>query len=67
MSNDNQTVLADINAVKRQTGFKSSQTIYNKMANEGFPRPIPVGARTRRWIAAEVEAWIQSRIEARGA
>jgi predicted DNA-binding transcriptional regulator AlpA len=34
------------------------------MNEEGFPRPISVGARTKRWIMAEVEAWIQARIEA---
>ena len=64
MNADTQTVLIDINAVKRQTGFRSTQTIYTKMDEEGFPRPIPVGVRTKRWIAAEVEAWIQAKIEA---
>lgn len=64
MSVDTQTVLIDINAVKRQTGFRSTQTIYTKMNEEGFPRPISVGARTKRWILAEVESWIQARIDA---
>ena len=64
MNADTQTVLIDINAVKRQTGFRSTQTIYTKMNEEGFPRPISVGARTKRWILAEVESWIQARIEA---
>ncbi|MGA0584615.1 MAG: helix-turn-helix transcriptional regulator [Castellaniella sp.] len=63
MVTQNQTVLIDINAVKRQTGFRSTQTIYTKMNEEGFPRPISVGARTKRWIMAEVEAWIQDKIE----
>jgi prophage regulatory protein len=64
MNTQNQTVLIDINAVKRQTGFRSTQTIYTKMNEEGFPRPISVGDRTKRWIAAEIESWIQARIEA---
>lgn len=64
MDTQNQTVLIDINAVKRQTGFKSTQSIHNKMRGEDFPRPISCGVRTKRWIAAEVEAWIQARIEA---
>lgn len=64
MNTQTQTVLIDINSIKRQTGFKSPQTIYNKMNSEGFPRPIACGVRTKRWIAAEVEAWIQDRIEA---
>lgn len=62
MTSHTQTVLIDINAVKRQTGFRSTQTIYNKMDNEGFPRPIAAGIRTKRWILAEVESWIQDRI-----
>ena len=64
MNTENQTVLIDINAVKRQTGFRSTQTIYTKMNEEGFPRPISVGVRTKRWILAEVENWIQAKIEA---
>lgn len=59
-----QTVLIDINAVKQQTGFRSTQTIYTKMNEENFPRPISCGIRTKRWLAAEVESWIQARIKA---
>ncbi|MFA5521233.1 MAG: AlpA family phage regulatory protein [Castellaniella sp.] len=62
MATETQTVLLDINAVKRQIGVRSTQTVYSKMANEGFPQPIAVGIRTKRWIAAEVESWIQQRI-----
>ncbi|MYN11775.1 AlpA family phage regulatory protein [Pusillimonas sp. TS35] len=50
--------------MKRQTGFRSTQTVYTKMNEDDFPRPISVGVRTKRWIAAEVEAWIQAKIEA---
>lgn len=58
------TELLELAVVKQRTGFRSTQTIYNKMAEEDFPRPIAVGTRTKRWVAAEVENWIQSRIEA---
>lgn len=64
MNIESPTTLADINTVKRQTGFKSTQTIYSKMRCEGFPRPILVGTRTKRWVSAEVEAWVQERIAA---
>ncbi len=64
MSADTPTVLLDINSVKKQTGFRSTQSIYTKMNSEGFPRPIACGARTKRWIAAEVEQWIRERIAA---
>lgn len=58
------TELLELTTVKKRTGFRSTQTIYSKMANEEFPRPIAVGTRTKRWVASEVENWIQSRIEA---
>ncbi len=64
MSADTPAVLLDMHSVKRLTHFKSNQTIYNKMYREGFPRPIACGARTKRWIAAEVEQWIRERIAA---
>lgn len=64
MMTTEQTILLDINSVKRQTGFKSTQTIYTKMSEDSFPRPIACGVRTKRWIASEIEAWIQSKIEA---
>ena len=60
--------LRDIHAIKQQTGFRSTTTIYSKMAREGFPKPINLGTRTKRWLASEVDAWIEQRIaESRGA
>ena len=60
----NQTVLLNINDIKDLTGYKSKQSIYNIMEEDGFPRPIDVGSRSKRWIASEVENWIQAKIEA---
>lgn len=60
----NQTVLLNINDIKDLTGYKSKQSIYNIMEEDGFPRPIDVGSRSKRWIASEVENWIQGKIEA---
>lgn len=39
-------------------------TIYAKVANGEFPKPIKLSERRVGWIAAEVEDWIQSRIDA---
>lgn len=58
------TELLEIALVKKRTGYRSTQSIYTLMDKEGFPRPIACGVRTKRWVAAEVEAWIQARIEA---
>jgi prophage regulatory protein len=54
--------LLDINSVKKLTDFKSTTSIYNKMREEGFPKPISCGTRTKRWIASEVVQWIEERI-----
>ena len=60
----NQTVLLNINDIKDLTGYKSKQSIYNIMEDDDFPKPINVGSRSKRWIASEVENWIQGKIEA---
>lgn len=58
------TQLLELALVKKLTGYRSTQSIYNLMERENFPRPIAVGTRSKRWVAAEVEGWIQDRIEA---
>ena len=63
MSNEAQAVqLLDINSVKKLTDFKSTTSIYTKMREEGFPKPISCGTRTKRWLATEVAQWIDERI-----
>ncbi len=65
MHNDTHTKqLLDINSVKKKTDFKSTTSIYTKMREEGFPKPISCGTRTKRWLASEVDAWIEQRIAA---
>lgn len=58
-----QKVLNDINQVKAVTGFKSSTSIYDLMKSQGFPKPINIGNRTKRWIESEVQEWIESQIK----
>ena len=69
MSNEAQAVqLLDINSVKKLTDFKSTTSIYTKMREEGFPKPISCGTRTKRWLSTEVAQWIDERIaQSRGA
>lgn len=58
-----QTVLLNINDIQDLTGYKSKQSIYNIMEKDNFPKPINIGSRSKRWIASEVEDWIQMKIE----
>ncbi len=47
--------------VLERTGLSRS-TIYVRLANGSFPRPVPLGARAVGWIEAEVDEWVRERI-----
>jgi prophage regulatory protein len=47
--------------VLRKTGLSRSR-LY---ADGNFPRRVQLGARGVAWVEAEVDEWIQARIEAR--
>ena len=49
-------------AVKTRTGLSRS-TIYLRVAEGRFPKPISLGARAVGWGDAEVEAWLAGQIE----
>lgn len=49
-------------AVKTRTGLSRS-TIYLRVAEDRFPKPISLGARAVGWVDAEVEAWLAGQIE----
>jgi prophage regulatory protein len=49
--------------VKRRTGLSRS-TIYLRVAQGTFPKPVSLGGRAVGWLEAEVEQWLQQRIEA---
>lgn len=49
--------------VKARTGLSRS-TIYSRIAQGSFPRPVPLGgARAVGWVEAHVESWIKRQIE----
>jgi prophage regulatory protein len=49
-------------AVKTRTGLSRS-TIYLRVAEGKFPKPISLGARAVGWLDAEIEQWLAGRIE----
>lgn len=49
-------------AVKARTALSRS-TIYLRVSQNQFPKPISLGARAVGWIEAEIEAWVQARID----
>ena len=48
-------------AVQARTGLGRS-TIYVRLAEGSFPRPVQLGARAVGWIESEVDEWIRQRI-----
>ena len=50
-------------AVKESTGLSRS-TIYLRMANNEFPKPISLGGRSVGWLEEEINHWLEKKIEA---
>lgn len=48
--------------VKARTGLSRS-TIYQRVAQGSFPKPVNLGARAVGWIDAEIDAWLSAQIE----
>lgn len=51
--------------VKQACGYGRT-SIYEKIKANEFPKPYPLGARAVGWLAEDIEAWIDSRIQAAG-
>ena len=58
----NEKRILRIHAVIDRTGCARS-TIYLKISQGIFPKPIMLGERAVGWLAAEVDAWIDARIQ----
>ena len=50
--------------VEARTGLSRS-TIYAKIAQGCFPRPVKLGERAVGFIASEIDAWLSKRVAAR--
>ncbi|KWW37556.1 prophage regulatory protein [Cupriavidus metallidurans] len=50
--------------IAEMTGL-ARPTIYYYVKLGQFPKPIPLGAKAVGWLASEVEAWLDARIQAR--
>ena len=48
-------------SVKARTGLSRS-TIYLRVSDGSFPRPVSLGARAVGWLEADVEEWISHKI-----
>jgi len=49
--------------VNRSTGLSRS-AIYLRITQGTFPKPVSLGGRAVGWLEAEIQEWLQRRIEA---
>ena len=49
--------------VKRSTGLSRS-TIYLRITQGTFPKPVSLGGRAVGWLETEIQQWLQRRIDA---
>jgi prophage regulatory protein len=56
-----QTAILRRRQVETLTGLKRS-TIYERVAQGHFPKPIHLGPRSVGWLANEIDDWIAARI-----
>ena len=50
-------------AVKARTGLSRS-TIYLRVAEGTFPKPVSLGGRAVGWVEDEIQSWLAERIAA---
>jgi len=50
-------------AVKTRTGLSRS-TIYLRVSQGTFPRPVGLGGRAVGWVVDEIQSWLAERIAA---
>jgi len=49
-------------AVKARCGLSRS-TIYQRVSDGNFPKPVNLGARAVGWLEAEIDAWLAAQVE----
>jgi len=57
------TSILRLPAVQDRTGLSRS-TIYLRISEDNFPRPISLGGRAVGWIEAEINDWLNQQIKA---
>jgi prophage regulatory protein len=50
------------NQVQARTGLSRS-TIYLRITEGSFPKPVSLGARAVGWLESDIEQWLTSRVE----
>ena len=59
--NPNPYQLLRINEVITRTGLSRS-TLYLRIKQGSFPRPISLGSRASAWVSSEIDQWVEHQI-----
>lgn len=56
------TTILRLPTVKARTGLSRS-TIYLRMSQGKFPKPVSLGRRAVGWVETEIDDWLREQIE----
>ena len=56
------TTILRLPAVKERIGLSRS-SVYLRIAEGNFPKPVSLGARAVGWLESDIDDWIQDRID----
>ena len=56
------TQILRLPAVKARTGLGKS-TLYQKISDGEFPKPVQLGERAVGWVQSDVEKWLRKQIK----
>jgi prophage regulatory protein len=56
------TTILRLPTVKARTGLSRS-TIYLRVSEGNFPKPVSLGGRAVGWVEAEINDWLNNQIE----
>ncbi len=57
------TTILRLPTVKARTGLSRS-TIYLRISEDKFPKPVSLGGRAVGWIDSEIQGWLEKQIKA---
>ena len=57
------TIILRLPTVKARTGLSRS-TIYLRISEGSFPKPVSLGGRAVGWIEEEIDDWLNQQIDA---
>jgi len=57
------TSILRLPAVKARTGLSRS-TLYLRVAEGTFPKPVSLGGRAVGWVESEIQQWLEQQIAA---